>query len=102
MFQFILAFLDQQREFYTLGRKSRFSVILGDNSFTIVNSQGKSYLINENLFLIVWNRYNLLSEEDRNETKHYTLGYWPASPAKISAPYIASIIKLYIETQNRN
>jgi hypothetical protein len=73
-----------------------------ENSFTIRNSLRKFYVINESLSLLVWNRYNSLSEKERNETNQYTLGNWPATPAKISPAYIASIIKLYLESQNRD
>jgi len=82
----------------TLGRRSQFKVsLVDDNKIKIINSNERINVVDEHFFNLVYNRYNLADVISMYKTSYYTDPIWKECPNRISSPYIAAVIRAYLE-----
>jgi len=91
MYQEILEIIVEPLTIHTLGGQSSIT-IHNQGQLVIVNTAGNSYYVDEELFNIVYQRYEQLSIDDRVRAGQYTHPLWEECPNLISPPYIAALI----------
>lgn len=85
-----------QHEYKTLGGRSKFKVKIKGNIFEIINSRGKIYEVDEELFKMVLNRYQELDTQFRFKANQYTDPIWAKCPNRVASVYIAAILRQVI------
>lgn len=93
MFNNLIAILKKSSYFITiLGNRTSFHVISDNNVIEITNSRNKTYIINENDFNHILERYNSLGLDRKWIASEYTPPKWVDCNKKILSPYVASLI----------
>ena len=91
--------LHNELRFQTLGGRSYFHVRYDSQSriMTIRLSTGYKGQLREDKIRRVFERYQTGSQSERNMTSFYCDPWWPETPSRILAPYVAAVIKAWIE-----
>jgi hypothetical protein len=99
MYNYILKKLNQKYKIQTLQKRSYFFIEKKDRIFQIINSRKKTYPIDLELFNLIFKRYYSLDIDTRFESSQYTDPKWKNCPNRVSAVYVAAIIR-YFEKDN--
>jgi hypothetical protein len=88
-----------ERDFQTLGGRSHFNACYDSQGQTIVvrRRTGKEGQLPTNQIRRVFERYQAGLPSEINMTSFYTDPWWPETSNRILAPYLAAIIKVWIE-----
>ena len=79
----------------TLGNRSSFNFKTDKNTFIITNSKKNSFVINEDFWVKVVNRYNKVPDNLKSETRQYTVSIWMLNnPSTVYSPYVAAILRM--------
>lgn len=87
--------------FQTLGGQSYFHVRYDSQSriMSIRRSTGKTGSLRDDQIRKVLERYNTAPPSARLMTSFYTDTYWKKTPDRILAPYVAAVVKAWIEEE---
>lgn len=91
MYQEILQSIVEPLTIHTLGGQSSITVH-NQGQLVIVNASGNSYFVDEELFNIVYHRFEQLPIDDRIRAGQYTHPLWEECPNLISPAYVAALI----------
>lgn len=80
----------------TLSNRSQFRVRSENNNLIITNSRNTEYIVDQNLFNSVLERYNSLENELKHRSGQYVDPIWENCPNRPAAIYIAAIIRHYL------
>jgi len=93
--------LNNELRFQTLGGQSYFHVLY-DSQSQIINirrSTGKQRQLQGDKIHRVFERYQSASQSEKNMSSFYTDTYWERTPDRVLAPYVAAVIKAWIEEE---
>jgi len=93
--------LNNELRFQTLGGRSYFKVRYDSQSqvMNIRRSTGKQGQLGDDKICRVFERYQSGSLSEKNMTSFYTDTYWKGTPDRVLAPYVAAMIKVWIEEE---